>query len=91
MLLHLKVCCLVVACITHGLGHRNIALLLINRGADVNHRDAFGRTPLHKAAANGHPDCLQLLLQHGLISLTFPLFFCSTYALAIFLFFSVFF
>ena len=37
--------------------------LLVRKGADVNTKDSFGATPLQRAIANGHTDCVNLL-QH---------------------------
>ena len=38
---------------------------LLQRGADVQARNARGWTPLHVAAAGGEPTVVALLLQHG--------------------------
>jgi ankyrin repeat protein len=46
-------------------GHADIALLLIDRGADVTARDSGGHTPLHIAAENGLADVVRSLLAHG--------------------------
>jgi ankyrin repeat protein len=46
-------------------GHADIALLLIDRGADVTIADAGGHTPLHIAAENGLVDVVKALLAHG--------------------------
>ena len=46
-------------------GHVNIALLLIERGADVNQDDADGDLPLHLAVRKGHSDLALLLIKHG--------------------------
>jgi hypothetical protein len=44
-------------------------MLLIEKGADVNLTDSFGRTPLHLACenteSNEHHDCISYLLAHG--------------------------
>jgi ankyrin repeat protein len=46
-------------------GHADIALLLIERGADVTIPDAGGHTPLHIAAENGLVDVVKALLARG--------------------------
>jgi ankyrin repeat protein len=46
-------------------GHAIIALLLIDRGADVNSQDAGRHTPLHIAAENGLTDVVRALLNRG--------------------------
>lgn len=38
---------------------------LLDKGADVNSRDADGRTPLTEAAYNGHAETVKLLLERG--------------------------
>jgi len=43
-------------------GHSNIALLLLERGADVDFRNKVGRRPLHLAS---RPDLAQFLLDHS--------------------------
>ena len=45
--------------------HVETARLLIERGADVNARNALGQTALMRAAMNGASDAILLLLQHG--------------------------
>ena len=42
-----------------------VARVLIEAGADVNKRCEHGRTALHMAAAWGHADVAQLLLENG--------------------------
>ena len=41
------------------------ALLLSNHGADINLRDNWGKTPLHRATCNGHEAIVKLLLDKG--------------------------
>ena len=36
--------------------HKEVALLLIENGADVNSKDKYGWTPLHYAAREGHTE-----------------------------------
>jgi hypothetical protein len=38
---------------------------LLEEGIDPNARDAHGKTPLHKAASEGHVHVARLLLEHG--------------------------
>lgn len=45
-------------------GHIEAAMLLIDRGADVNRESKFG-TPLHIAARKGYTDVLKELLERG--------------------------
>ncbi len=44
---------------------RDIAELLLERGADVNAPDTHGLTPLHKAASFNRPEIAQFLLRNG--------------------------
>jgi hypothetical protein len=46
-------------------GHVEIALLLLQNGAEVNAKDRWDRTPLLWAAYNGHVDILHLLVENG--------------------------
>ena len=46
-------------------GQLAMAKLLIERGADLNARQAGGAAPLHEAALLGRRDLVDLLLQHG--------------------------
>ena len=39
--------------------------LLIEHGADVNHQDDDGRTPLHWAARKGHLEIVSILIEEG--------------------------
>ena len=46
-------------------GNNKIAQLLIDNGAHVNEKDAYGCTPLHIAAAKEHKDIAELLIEKG--------------------------
>ena len=48
-------------------GSTNILIVdhLLAKGADVNHRNQFGRTPLHRAADEDRLEVVRLLLEHG--------------------------
>ena len=46
-------------------GHREIALLLLERGADIEAGDEDGRTPLHFACLRGHVETALLLVRRG--------------------------
>lgn len=48
--------------ITFKLGHDAIVKLLLQKGADIFHRDNDGNTALHKAAQNNHRHVIQLIL-----------------------------
>ena len=48
----------------HG-GHADIALLLLEHGADAKAQDAYNTTPLHLASENGHVEVVRVLLEHG--------------------------
>ena len=39
--------------------------LLLEKGADVESKDRYGRTPLSWAAGNGHEAVVKLLLEKG--------------------------
>ncbi len=49
-------------------GRRQLAELLLCRGANPNARDAAGKTPLHYAALYGHADLVDLLLDGGALA-----------------------
>ena len=46
-------------------GHKEVAEILLERGADVNFRGFFGGTGLHWAAMNGHRKTVEFLLANG--------------------------
>ena len=46
-------------------GHVEAVALLLNRGAFVDSRNCWRRTPLHLAARRGHTDVVKLLVQSG--------------------------
>ena len=46
-------------------GHKEVAELLIDKGADVNAKDEWGSTPLHYAALKGHKEVAELLIDKG--------------------------
>ena len=43
-------------------GDKNLLSLLVTAGANINHADKYGCTPLYQAASNAHADCVKLLL-----------------------------
>ena len=45
-----------------GMGHKEIAELLISKGADLNVKDKNGGTPLHIASSRGQKEIAQLLI-----------------------------
>ncbi|KAF9930735.1 hypothetical protein FBU30_000113 [Linnemannia zychae] len=46
-------------------GAAGMAEILLHLGADINHRDEEGSTPLHHAAAYGHIQTITLLIEKG--------------------------
>ncbi|KAM3726621.1 Ankyrin repeat and KH domain-containing protein mask [Dirofilaria immitis] len=46
-------------------GHDSLVELLITRGADIEHKDKKGFTPIILAATGGHVNVVELLLNHG--------------------------
>ena len=46
-------------------GHKEVVELLIDKGADVNAKGKYGRTPLHWAAHQGHWEIAELLIAKG--------------------------
>lgn len=53
---------LTLACVG---GHTTLANLLIQRGADIEHRDKKGFTPLILAATGGHLEICKMLIETG--------------------------
>ncbi len=47
------------------MGYKEIAELLIAKGADVNAKDAYGRTPLDWAIVDNHTEIADLIRKHG--------------------------
>lgn len=45
-------------------GHKAVAGLLLDNGADPNAQENYGFTPLHEAAENGHAEIAKLLIEH---------------------------
>ena len=45
--------------------HRDLVAFLVTRGANVNHSDVLGMTPLHYAALGGCEHCMAYLIHHG--------------------------
>lgn len=45
--------------------HTQIAIMLLENGADPDATDHFESTPLHRAAAKGNLKMVQILLQHN--------------------------
>lgn len=46
-------------------GHEELVQLLLNRNANIEHRDKKGFTPLILAATAGHEKVVEILLKHG--------------------------
>ncbi len=46
-------------------GQHQAIKLLIDKGADVDARNADGTTPIHGAAFFGHPESVRVLIEHG--------------------------
>jgi ankyrin repeat protein len=46
-------------------GHREVARMLIDRGADVSARDKDGRTPMRLASQVGQLEAILMLFVHG--------------------------
>ena len=43
-------------------GHTKVATVLLQNGADWDHKDSSDNTPLHYAAAYGWLDCIEMLI-----------------------------
>ena len=52
-------------CLACKYGHRDIALMLLKKGAPINTKDRFDRTPLHFAVYAGDEALVRMLLEHG--------------------------
>lgn len=48
-------------------GHVDLAVLLIDRGANIEEVNDEGYTPLMEAAREGHEDMVAVLLQRGIL------------------------
>jgi ankyrin repeat protein len=46
-------------------GHKQVALFLLERGADVSAQEKYGKTPLHLASLWGHVEVAYLLIERG--------------------------
>jgi ankyrin repeat protein len=46
-------------------GHEAVVKLLVEKGADVDTKDNYGRTPLSQAAENANKAVVKLLLEKG--------------------------
>ena len=46
-------------------GHEELAMFLLNKGADVSKTDTIGTTPLHAAVQTGKLELVKALLAHG--------------------------
>ncbi|KAK6177473.1 hypothetical protein SNE40_015567 [Patella caerulea] len=53
-----------IACKNHG-DHDDIVKLLIDWGANIDHKHRFNDTPLHEAIENGLVRCVECLLENG--------------------------
>ncbi|XP_054279848.1 rabankyrin-5-like [Macrosteles quadrilineatus] len=53
-------------------GLESVVQTLVEHGADINVKDAEGKTPLHAAIQNQHPSIISLLLCHPFLDLTVP-------------------
>ena len=45
--------------------HVDVARFAIERGANVNHKDRYGRTPLHLAAAVNYAEMVSFIIDSG--------------------------
>ncbi|XP_005092657.1 uncharacterized protein LOC101845386 isoform X2 [Aplysia californica] len=55
----------IALCLASHRGHEELAVRLIENGAEINRTTPTGKTPLHLASARGHGELVNTLLQHG--------------------------
>lgn len=53
----------------------DVVKYLIAHGADINHKNNTGSTPLHAGSLNGYGECMELLIAKGSLFLLSPHFF----------------
>ena len=46
-------------------GHLSVVVLLVERGADIQHRNSWGNTPLHTASSCGYAEIASFLIDRG--------------------------
>ena len=73
--------CILVSMVTGG-GHPDTILLLLEKGADPNHRGQFQRTPLYRAAFAGHLEACQVRTFYSNVALAKIITFYSNVSLS---------